>query len=194
MGLDNWVTHCRVAMQHSLDILVRYDDCMRSWIEFEPAGNARYPWTRALKEFKGDLRTEIIKLQAKVNRVVYELDNTTHDDGKTIRLRRLFDDMKQCCKKVCICHINIQVKMEDFFHPGQNIIKRQYISDDDHVFPQEYYTGITRIQTLRRQIDYSSDLLPLPREQSLACLAPGHLSREERVPWTWLSDGDSQSD
>jgi len=173
MGLDNWVTHCRVAMQHSLDMLIRYEDCMRSWIEFEPAGNARYAWTRALKEFKGDLRTELMKLQAKVNRAVHELDNTTHDDGKTIRLRRLFDDMKQCCREVCICHINIQVKMEHFFHPfhpGQHIIQRQYISDDDHVFPQEYYTGINRIQTLRRQIDYSIDLLPS------------------------LSDGDSQSD
>ena len=60
--------------------------------------------------------------------------------------------------------------MEHFFHPGENLIKREYISDDDHVFPQEYYTGITRIQTLRRQIDYSIDLLPS------------------------LSDGDSQSD
>ena len=161
MEIDDWVIRCRVAMHHSLDILLRYEDCMRSWIEFEPAGNVPFPWTLALKEYKGELKIKIIKLSDKVHDAVDELDNTTHDDGKNIRLWELFDDMEQYCREVHLCHVHVQINMSDFFHPGQHYTRPHYISDDSYVFPEEYHDGAFHLKTLLKQIHYCSGILPL---------------------------------
>jgi hypothetical protein len=160
MVMHDWVIRCRVAMHRSLDIFFRYKDHMRPWIGFEPAGDDDFPWTEALKQYKRELRTKITKLEDKIRNVVDHIDNTTHDDGKNIRLWELFDDMEQCCRQVRRCHVNVQVNMEDFFHPGQHYTRPHDISDDSSVFPQEYHTGTIDLKTLLKQIHYGSDILP----------------------------------
>ena len=158
--MDDWVIRVRVAMHRSLDILLRYEDRMRPWIEFEPAGDHRFPWTRALKEYKSELRTKITMLEDNIRNVVDNIDNKTDENGKNLRLWELFDDMEQSCRQVRKCHVNVQVKMEDFFHPGQHYTRRHYISDDSFVFPEEYHTGTIDLKILLKQIHYGSDSLP----------------------------------
>ena len=158
--MDDWVIRCRVAMHRSLDILLQYEDRTRPWIEFEPAGDDHFPWTRVLKENKSKLRTNITMLHRTVHDVVNNINYPTHDDGKNIRLRELFEDMEKSCRQVLMCHVNVQVKMKDFFHPGQHYTRPHYISDDSSVFPQEYHTGTIDLKTLLKQIHYCSDILP----------------------------------